>query len=165
MKNFFFKWHSPNDYISEDCWAARLMIEKSLAIKCPSIPYHLAGAKKIQQALALPGILERFFTGDEDGATKVSLLRSVFAGLYSLDPESSGNNALENIKEKVSENPEGFVMKPQREGGGNNIYGTAVVDALRQMTGSELAAHILMERINPPVEECKLVRNGEVYTV
>ena len=31
------------------------MMERSLAIKCPSIQYHLAGTKKIQQALASPG--------------------------------------------------------------------------------------------------------------
>ena len=36
------------------------MIERSLAIKSPSIQYHLAGTKKVQQALALPGILEKW---------------------------------------------------------------------------------------------------------
>ena len=36
------------------------MIERSLAIKSPSIQYHLAGTKKVQQALAAPGTLERY---------------------------------------------------------------------------------------------------------
>ena len=36
------------------------MIERSLAIKSPTIHYHLAGTKKVQQALADPGVLERF---------------------------------------------------------------------------------------------------------
>ena len=36
------------------------MIERSLAIKSPSIQYHLAGTKKVQQALASPGTLERY---------------------------------------------------------------------------------------------------------
>jgi glutathione synthase len=43
-------------------WMARLLLEKSSAVKCPSISYHLAGAKKIQQELAKPGVLERYNT-------------------------------------------------------------------------------------------------------
>jgi len=41
-------------------WKARLLMEQSSAIKCPSISYHLAGSKKIQQELAKPGVLERY---------------------------------------------------------------------------------------------------------
>lgn len=36
-------------------------MEQSSAIKCPSISYHLAGTKKIQQELAKPNVLERYF--------------------------------------------------------------------------------------------------------
>lgn len=36
-------------------------MEQSSAIKCPSISYHLAGTKKIQQELAKPDVLERSF--------------------------------------------------------------------------------------------------------
>ncbi len=36
------------------------MIEKSGAVKCPNIAYQLVGAKKVQQVLAEPGVLERF---------------------------------------------------------------------------------------------------------
>ena len=51
--------YHPDQYPTEKEWEARLMIERSLAIKSPSIQYHLAGTKKVQQALALPGILEK----------------------------------------------------------------------------------------------------------
>jgi glutathione synthase len=40
-------------------------------------------------------------------------VRSCFAGLWSLEDENSD----EIIKEAIR-NPEGFVLKPQREGGG-----------------------------------------------
>jgi glutathione synthase len=43
-------------------WMARLLLEQSSVVKCPSISYHLAGAKKIQQELAKPGVLERYNT-------------------------------------------------------------------------------------------------------
>ena len=47
--------YHPDQYPTEREWDARLMMERSLAIKCPSIQYHLAGTKKIQQELAIPG--------------------------------------------------------------------------------------------------------------
>lgn len=75
--------YAPDQYMSADgCeWDARLMMERSKAIKCPSISYHLAGTKKVQQVLADPGNLERIF----DDPDKVARLRDVFTGLYSLD--------------------------------------------------------------------------------
>ena len=57
------------------------MIERSMAIKCPTIAYHLAGVKKVQQTLALPGAVERFI----DDPTVQRQIRDTFAGLYSLD--------------------------------------------------------------------------------
>ena len=43
-----------HSYSVEHCqdWKALLMIERSTAIKCPSIHYHLAGTKKVQQVRA-----------------------------------------------------------------------------------------------------------------
>ncbi|CAK9135504.1 unnamed protein product [Ilex paraguariensis] len=38
-------------------WRARLLMEQSCAIKCPSISYQLVGTKKIQQELAKPNVL------------------------------------------------------------------------------------------------------------
>jgi glutathione synthase len=51
------------------------MIESSTACKCPSVTYQLAGSKKVQQDLAMPGVVERF-VGKQDGAA----LRQLFAG-------------------------------------------------------------------------------------
>ena len=75
--------YAPDQYSSPDgCeWAARLLIERSKAIKSPSINYHLAGTKKVQQVLAQPGVLERLL-GDK---AKAEALRDSFTGLYSLD--------------------------------------------------------------------------------
>jgi glutathione synthase len=56
---YFRAGYTPNDYPSEMEWRARLLIEGSIAVKCPSIAYHLVGTKKIQQELAKPNILER----------------------------------------------------------------------------------------------------------
>ncbi|XP_027352819.1 glutathione synthetase, chloroplastic-like [Abrus precatorius] len=148
---YFRAGYTPVDYPSESEWRARLMMERSSAIKCPSISYHLVGTKKIQQELAKPGVLERFFEDKED----IAKLRKCFAGLWSLDDSE--------IVRKAIESPELFVMKPQREGGGNNIYGDALRDTLLKLQEAgfqEDAAYILMQRIFPASSAAILVRNG-----
>ncbi|CAJ1960910.1 unnamed protein product [Sphenostylis stenocarpa] len=119
-------------------WKARLLMEQSSAIKCPSLSYHLVGTKKIQQELAKPGVLKSRFLENKDDIAK---LRKCLARLWSLDESS--------IVAKAIEKPELFAMKPQREGGGNNIYGDDVREILQklQKSGSqEDAAYILMQR-------------------
>ena len=51
--------YTPTDYPTADEWAARLLIERSAAVKCPNIAYHLIGMKKVQQVFAQPGVVER----------------------------------------------------------------------------------------------------------
>lgn len=54
-----------------------------------------------------------------------------------------------------------FVLKPQREGGGNNVYGSEIRDAIVKMKNSqERNAWILMERIWPPIIQGYMVRPG-----
>uniref|UniRef100_A0ACD5YLD8 Uncharacterized protein n=1 Tax=Avena sativa TaxID=4498 RepID=A0ACD5YLD8_AVESA len=148
---YFRAGYTPNDYPSEAEWSARLLMEQSSAVKCPSISYHLVGSKKIQQELAKPNVLERFLENKEE----ISKLRQCFAGLWSLDEEEIVKSAIEN--------PDLFVLKPQREGGGNNIYGLDVRDALIRLKkegGDALSAYILMQRIFPKASLANLVRGG-----
>ncbi|KAK4379003.1 hypothetical protein RND71_000865 [Anisodus tanguticus] len=127
------------------------LMEQSRAVKCPSISYHLAGTKKIQQELAKPNVLERFLENKDD----IAKLRQCFAGLWSLDESDT-------VKDAIGK-PELYVMKPQREGGGNNIYGEDVKKALLKLqkegTGSD-AAYILMQRIFPKISCSILMREG-----
>ncbi|XP_022125481.2 glutathione synthetase isoform X2 [Pieris rapae] len=143
--------YEPAQYPSQKEWDARLKVERSSAIKCPSIHYQLAGTKKVQQALAAPGALERFMA---EGELR-SRVRDIFTGLYSLDFDDNGERAVE----MAIADAERFVLKPQREGGGNNLYGADVKEALLRMRHSrERAAYILMERILPPLISGYVVR-------
>lgn len=63
-------------------WEARLLLERSRAVKCPDIATQLAGTKKVQQELSRPGTLERLLPGHAEAVTRI---RATFAGLYSLD--------------------------------------------------------------------------------
>ena len=56
-------------------------MERSKAIKSPSVHYQLAGCKKIQQELAAPRSLERFI----DDKSVLQSIRATFAGQYTLD--------------------------------------------------------------------------------
>lgn len=149
--------YDPKDYPSENEWSARILMERSNAIKCPSITYHLAGTKKIQQELAKPGVLERFVQKVDD----VNSIRKCFAGLWGFD----GNKATEIIEEAIA-NPDAFVLKPQREGGGHNIYGENIKKKLKELKGGNtddsFDAYILMQRIFPPNHTTYFVRNGEL---
>ena len=73
----------------------------------------------------------------------------VLTGLWSLDDLE--NPATKDIMQRAQQHPEQFVLKPQREGGGNNLYGEAAAERLRQPRG--LAAYILMQRIQPPINK------------
>jgi glutathione synthase len=53
-----------------------------------------------------------------------------------------------------------WVLKPQREGGGNNWYGDEMVAKLQAQV--DLDDLILMQRILPPPQPARLVRKGVV---
>uniref|UniRef100_A0A7S3NG18 Glutathione synthetase n=1 Tax=Aureoumbra lagunensis TaxID=44058 RepID=A0A7S3NG18_9STRA len=147
--------YSPNDYPTETEWSARQLIETSLAIKCPSAAYHLVGTKKVQQALAAPGQLEHFLLPTDPPVTQV---RQLFAGLFDLD-QAAGHNADKAVNDAIA-SPHAFVLKPQREGGGNNLYDQQLVDALQSMIPAQRSAYILMERINSKPRTGALVRDA-----
>lgn len=119
---YFRAGYEPSHYPSQLEWDARWLIERSAAIKCPSIQYHLAGTKKVQQALAKPGVLARFVSDP----AQVKAISEIFTGLFSLDDSPEGHRAIE----MAMKDPERYVLKPQREGGGNNVYGADIPDAL-----------------------------------
>ncbi|XP_066911802.1 glutathione synthetase-like [Clytia hemisphaerica] len=176
--------YSPNHYSTQERWDARLRIEKSNAIKVPIMSDQLVGTKKVQQVLAEPGMVERFI----HDKNAVQRIRKTFAGLYSLDEVwyssnyhfSSGKkkknlfNLLlaylypktrlgaegDQIIEDALKTPSNFVLKPQREGGGNNLYDQEMVDELRRISNDpeERSQYILMERIRPPVVHSYIVR-------
>lgn len=155
---YFRAGYSPDDYVKEEDWQARLHLERSRAIKCPTVLTQLAGCKKVQQVLATPRSphLERFLP-DNDTASR--LLRT-FAPIYPLDKSDAGKEA-----KRLATDPSSairYVLKPQREGGGNNIYRKAIPPFLQTLPETQWPAYILMEMIEPPPLKNAIVRNGVV---
>jgi glutathione synthase len=151
--------YTPNDYPSEKEWAAREMIEKSASTKCPSIGYQLAGTKKIQQVLCEDGNLEKYVSNKD-----ALMLKKCFAAQYSLAPLLSIVNT-ETIAaiEKASKDGSKWVLKPQREGGGNNLYGKELSDFLvKNINDPLLSGYVLMQRIFPKPQKTAFLRKGEL---
>jgi glutathione synthase len=66
---------------------------------------------------------------------------------------------------KLATDPESakrFVLKPQREAGGNNIYRGAIPGHLRLVPESQWPGYVLMEMIEPPSQRNMILRDGEV---
>ena len=157
---YFRAGYSPQDYPDASAWDARLQIERSNAIKCPSVLTQLAGTKKVQQVLATPStsssILNRFV---KDGGS-IKDLEKTFTNIFPLDTSPAGLSA-----RKIALDPElckGYVLKPQREGGGNNIYRSAIPQFLKSLPESRWKSFILMEIIKPPPVHNIILRNGVI---
>jgi glutathione synthase len=65
------------------------------------------------------------------------------------------------------EKPNNYVLKPQKEGGGNNFFDDEIPPLLRKMLdkpeeAGELLTYLIMERIVPPVIKFTSLRSGEI---
>ena len=160
-------FYSPSDYPSPTSWTARTHLERSAAIKCPTILTQLAGCKKVQQVLAEP-------TGPADHLASflphtpprlLEQIRSTFMPQYDLTTSSSSSGRGRALALKP-ETAARHVLKPQREGGGNNVYRDAIPGFLRSMPEQDWKGWILMELIRPPAEarNVALRSTGEVLS-
>jgi len=123
--------------------AARLQLERSRAIKCPSILSHLTTFKKVQQALALPGALNHFLSDVES-----VLIAETFTPLHPLDMSEAGEHAREFATDP--DEAVNYVLKPSLEGGGHNIYGGDIPAFLRGINQALWSHYILQELIKSP---------------
>jgi len=63
---------------------------------------------------------------------------------------TKGKEKEENIKEiteAVARNPDGFVLKSPREGGGTHFFGLEMVKKMKESTLEELQRFVLMQKI------------------
>ncbi len=156
--------YDPSDYPGQDAWDARYHIERSSAIKCPTVLTQLAGTKKVQQVLATPqpasepSVLGRFVKAA--AAEQVAELSKTFTNIYPMDTSPAGLEARKKALDPAL--AEAYVLKPQREGGGNNIYRGAIPAYLKSIPEAHWSSYILMELITPPPVSNLILRNGSV---
>ncbi|KAG6364546.1 hypothetical protein INS49_006147 [Diaporthe citri] len=157
--------YGPSDYPDAKAWDARYHLERSGAIKCPTVLTQLAGAKKVQQVLATPPVgpssaghgLSRFVPEDSKAWKD---LWATFTNIFPMDDGEAGLAA-----RKLALDPEEckrYVLKPQREGGGNNCYRAAIPPFLKGLPEAHWKSYILMELITPPPVSNIILRNGKL---
>jgi glutathione synthase len=117
----------------------------------------LAGSKKVQQVLSRRERLAAFANPAES-----AMLHDTFAGLY--DPEEAIPMAegAAPAWRVAMQHPERFVLKPQREGGGNNFFDDELVGVLSGSTRESRCGFILMERLRPVARTMSLLRDGQL---
>lgn len=144
---YFRTGYMPEDYPTEKEWKGRRLLERSTAACCPSVAMHLVGLKKIQQVIGEDGVLEKFLNEDE-----AELVRTTLVQQWDASNEEAVSRALED--------PDEYVLKPQREGGGNNLYREDMKEMLYSLSCEQRGAYTLMQRIHAGVMPNVLVRDG-----
>lgn len=137
---YFRAGYTPTDYPTPAHYATRYLLESSAAIKCPSVQLQLAGGKKVQEVLTQPGVLEQYIP-DEPSAQE---LRASWMGMWALD--RNGDAGVRKARAEAVN----LVLKPQREGGGNNVYKEDIPGFLDTLPVEEREAWIAMELIRTP---------------
>ncbi|UJR15083.1 hypothetical protein I4U23_002050 [Adineta vaga] len=154
---YFRAGYIPDHYINEKCWLVREQIEQSCAIKCPTIRSQLAGFKIVQEYLTHEGVLEKFIE-EKDLITKI---RSTFAAMFTFDDDKTREKHFEILRQ----NTHSYVLKPNREGGGNNKYDDEILKLLQNEKENPLTNYIAMEKILPPVCTACLIKPNDQHVL
>lgn len=134
----------------------RTRFELSAAIKCPDVLTNIAGFKAVQEALSKPGAVERFIAAD-----KAAKVRKTFMRMQVLDNSPEGLAA-----RKIALDPAqsiDYVLKPNLEGGGHNVYRTAIPDFLKEQPEESWHKYIIMTLIEPPPTTGTLMMPQDLY--
>ena len=146
--------YSPTDFIEKNSFEGRKLIEASSTIQVPNLEIQLAGMKKIQQVLTNPKIISEFL---EPEISRIILKN--FVKMNSLDEIFITNPETISASKWASLYPEMFVLKPQREGGGNNYFGREITNVINKLNEKQLNTYVLMEKINPKTHPAIIVVN------
>ena len=134
----------------------RYQLERSRAIKCPSILSHLTTLKVVQQCLSQRDHLSHFL-----GRAEVERVLKVCMRIYPLDDSAAG---LEGRKLATDEeSARDYVLKPSLEGGGHNVFGEEIPHFLKEKKEEEWKAFVLMEAIQPPEVDNALMMPQGTY--
>ena len=157
---FYFRAaYCENDYPNEESWKGREIIELSTAIKVPDINTFLTTFKIFQYELSKPQILMHYCQNE----LIINDILRFFGGIYYLRDMSSedAKNLLNNIKLE----PEKYILKPMREGGGNNITGNKLKELIPE-ENSELCDllknSVIVDKIESYQHEGLILRNENI---
>jgi hypothetical protein len=136
------------------------MIELSTAIKCPDVDTFLCTFKIFQYSIQKPEILKKFIP-EELIANDISRFFKKIYYISDLSYEES-----QKLIQELKTNYHNYVVKPQKEGGGNNYYGEDILKLLpkseEEGVGDILKNSIIMERIFPKEQEAHILKENNL---
>ena len=142
---YFRAGYSPAHYTDARAWKARKALEASDAICVPNALTQLANTKKMQQVL-----FDRQTLLNYVGPAEADCLLDTQVALTPLDRTIQFRGQEGPARELALRDPGAWVLKPSREGGGNNYFGTDMVALLKSLDSRQSEAYILMELVQPP---------------
>lgn len=117
-------------------------MELSKAIMIPSISMQLINMKRAQVELDKPETLKKYLKKED-----IELISSFKTSVCDFDNEENYNWATGITSF------DDYVLKPNKEGGGNNIYGGEILEVLKNIGPKEAKAYVLMKIIPADVRE------------
>lgn len=155
---YFRSGYAPFHYTNAYAWEARRLIEASSAISVPSARTQLANTKLVQQVLSTEEALREYVGPAEAKRLAKTCVR--FSKLDDVIVTAEGSQV--TGAELARANYSDWVLKPHREGGGNNFFGEQMLKRLDELEDKDKAAYILMEKIRQqPFESVRLI-DGEL---
>ena len=157
---YFRAGYTPDDFPAQESFKGRQLIEASSTIQVPDLAMQLSGMKKIQQVLTKKEVLEDFVSEKVSGR-----FLKTFAKMHTLDEIINSPEGEVSAAEWLSKHADDYVLKPQREGGGNNYFGSDILKLLHTIKKEEQKAFILMEKIQAVPQPSLQVVNGQAETL
>jgi hypothetical protein len=104
-----------DEYNFPNAWAARLKMERTMAVKCPSVPYHLTTWKTVQALLFSDSkLLDEVLLPGAGNAANRALLRTFMMEHYIL-AEYKRNAAILPLCKTALQQPGDWILKSMRE--------------------------------------------------
>ena len=157
---FYFRaTYSENDYPNEKSWQSREFIELSTAIKVPDINTFLTTFKIFQYELSKPQILMHYVQNE----LIINDIIRFFGGIYYIRDMSQEN--INDLFNKIKLEPDKYILKPMKEGGGNNITGEKLKELIPE-NNSEIndiiKNSVIVDRIDSYIHEGLILRDEKL---
>ena len=156
---YFRSAYCESDFPDEESWQGRELIELSTAIKVPDINTFLTTFKIFQYELSKPQIMMHYCQND----LIINDILRFFGGIYNIrdmDVEKQ-----KELFSQIKSDPNKYILKPMREGGGNNIFGDKLKELIPE-EGNEpndiLKNSVIVDKIDAAVHESVVLRNEKI---
>ena len=156
---YFRSAYSESDFQDEESWQGRELIELSTAIKVPDINTFLTTFKVFQYELSKSHVIKHYC----DNELIINDILRFFGGIYYI--RDMNDEAKKELFSKIKSDPTKYILKPMREGGGNNIYGdklTQLIPEEGNEPGDLLKISVIVDKIDSAVHESIVLRNEKI---